>query len=412
MKLLMIATGYPPYLFSENLCNGKLVMALMEYGIDVDVISRVDEGPSYGSEWSEPWDILKPTANIISYESGNRLTRTVDVLYSGLMMGGNYQQGIRWARRAYQKSLELITANHYDAILTRSPNDISHLVGEMLKRKTGIMWIANWNDPAAPIWPEPYKHNYSDRVQKKKIAETERLLLAADVNSFPSDSLRRHFTEKFPFLKNSRTTVFPHIGLVDRFWPKAAEGFNDGKLHFLHSGNLSAERNPKTTFKALRQLIDNGISNFEFHIMGHINDYTQSLIDNYQLNDYVKCIGSFPYMEALSKMQAYDVMVLLEAQLDRGIFFASKFTDYLQTCKPILAISPQEGFAADMLKDSEYEYLADNTNPQSILQTFKQIFCDYEAGKLNNTTSCKIFALVSPEGVVKKYLELLNSLNK
>ena len=42
----MIATGYPPYLFSENLCNGKLVMALLQAGIEVDVISRIDEGPS------------------------------------------------------------------------------------------------------------------------------------------------------------------------------------------------------------------------------------------------------------------------------------------------------------------------------------------------------------------------------
>ena len=44
MRHLMIATGYLPYLFSENLCNGKLVFALKESGIDVDVISRVDYG--------------------------------------------------------------------------------------------------------------------------------------------------------------------------------------------------------------------------------------------------------------------------------------------------------------------------------------------------------------------------------
>ena len=50
----MIATGYPPYLFSENLCNGKLVMALLQAGIEVDVISRIDEGPSYGTDWTEP----------------------------------------------------------------------------------------------------------------------------------------------------------------------------------------------------------------------------------------------------------------------------------------------------------------------------------------------------------------------
>ena len=48
----MIATGYPPYLFSENLCNGKLVMALLQAGIEVDVISRIDEGPSYGTDWN------------------------------------------------------------------------------------------------------------------------------------------------------------------------------------------------------------------------------------------------------------------------------------------------------------------------------------------------------------------------
>lgn len=54
----MIATGYPPYLFSENLCNGKLVMALLQAGIEVDVISRIDEGPSYGTDWTEPWNML------------------------------------------------------------------------------------------------------------------------------------------------------------------------------------------------------------------------------------------------------------------------------------------------------------------------------------------------------------------
>ena len=42
-------------------------------------------------------------------------------------------------------------------------------------------------------------------------------------------------------------------------------------------------------------------------------------------------------MEALSKMQTYDILVLLEARLEKGIFFASKFTDYLQTGLPILA---------------------------------------------------------------------------
>ena len=108
MRLLMIATGYPPYLFSENLCNGKLVMALLQAGIEVDVISRIDEGPSYGTDWTEPWNMLKPTAHTITYESGNRIQQFADVVYSGLIMGGSFVPGVRWMRRAYEKAVELI----------------------------------------------------------------------------------------------------------------------------------------------------------------------------------------------------------------------------------------------------------------------------------------------------------------
>lgn len=404
----MIATGYPPYLFSENLCNGKLVMALMEAGIEVDVISRVDEGPSYGSEWTEPWNMLEPTANIISYPTGNRFTRLCDIIYSGLIMDGNFQAGVRWMRRAYQKALMLIKTHHYDAILTRSPNDISHFIGEKLKKKTGLLWIANWNDPAAPIWPGQYCHNFTDKVQKQKMNETARLLRAADINSFPSDSLRQHFIESFPFLKDSCTAIFPHIGLCERFWPKPSEQFDDRKLRFLHSGNLSSERNPETTFKALRRLIDDGFKDFEFHIMGHINAYTHDLIVKIGLDNHVKCIGSFPYIEALSIMQAYDILVLIEARLEKGIFFASKFSDYLQTGKPILAISPTDGFAVDMLCDKHGEYLADNTDEDSIYYALKQIVTSWKAGTLSMCASECLFKKLSASEVAVSYRKLIN----
>lgn len=406
MRILMIATGYPPYLFSENLCNGKLALALIENGIQVDTISRVDEGPSYGAEWVVPWDALKPTAHIIEYESGCKLRQISDVLYSGAKMNGNYIYGVRWARRAYEKALYFIKNNHYDAVYTRSPNDIAHLVGYTLKKKTGCHWIANWNDPADPIWPGQYKHNYSSSEQKKKINYTSTLLSAADINTFPSDSLRQHFIEWFPFLRNHKTAVLPHIGLIESAWPKGEPRTNDDILRFLHSGNLSAERNPDTTFQALHKLIDNGFDKFEFHIMGHVNDYTKQLIEKYQLKNHVKFIGSYSYMDALAKMQAYDVLVLLEAKLDKGIFFASKFTDYLQTGLPILAISPQQGFAVDTLKGQTGEYLADNTDVDSIYATLTTVTNNWRNGILPQTVSKNLYKEVSPEFVVDKFKSL------
>lgn len=402
MRILMIATGYPPYLFSENLCNGKLALAMMENGIQVDAISRVDEGPSYGAEWVSPWDVLKPTAHIVKYNSGGKIHQMADVIYSGLIMDGKYIPGIRWARRAYEKAKKLLRENEYDAVYTRSPGDIAHLVGYMLKKKTGCKWIANWNDPADPIWPAQYKHEYRESEQKKKMAYTSKLLSAADVNTFPSDTLRQHFIEFFPQLKNQKTGVVPHIGLIESAWPEGEKNPDNGKLRFLHSGNLSVERNPETTFQALRKLIDDGFENFEFHIMGHVNDYTSDLIAKYRIENHVKFIGSYPYIEALAKMQSYDVLVLLEARLEKGIFFASKFTDYLQTGLPIFAISPGKGFAADKLNGKKGEYLADNQDVNDIYKALKQIISDFKNGNRIDNASKEIYRKVSPKEVVDR----------
>ena len=105
MRLLLIAPGYLPYTFSENLCNGKLAYAMFKEGWHVDVISKVDEGPAYSNEWTEPWLPLKENNITLTYEVGGSFTRIFDTLRSSLKMGIYPEGGIRWACRAYELAL-------------------------------------------------------------------------------------------------------------------------------------------------------------------------------------------------------------------------------------------------------------------------------------------------------------------
>jgi glycosyltransferase involved in cell wall biosynthesis len=406
MRLLMITSGYLPYMFSENLCNAKLVYALREAGIEVDVISKVDEGPTYGDEWVEPWTVLKPSTYQVTYPLGNSFTRFMDVAYSCLKMGVKPGPGVRWQRRAYEIALKLMEQHHYDAILTRSPNDYPHAVGRKLKRKTGIKWIANWNDPADPIWPAPYTHLLSKRELRKEMAKTEKLLSHANVTTFPSESLRTHFMKSFPSLETQYTAVIPHIGLSSSLFKKIVRQRNE-KFMMCHSGNLSKERNPELTFQALRAIIDGGFSNFEFDIMGHVNDFTQALIQKYGLENHVKCIGSFQYMDALERMQYYDVLVLLEAKLEEGIFFASKFTDYAQTGLPILAISPLRGFAHYMINAYDGGLFANNEDMCSIKAQIESLIDLWKKNELGTLSSERLFKNFSPDKVVETYKSII-----
>ncbi len=413
MRLLMIATGYLPYTFSENLCNAKLVYAMYEHGWTVDVISRPDSC-TYSSGWTEPWLPLRENSFTIEYDRGNGAERAFDALRSSLKMGAYPEGGIRWARRAFAEAESLLRKNHYDAVLTRSPNDIAHLVGLRLKEKYGLRWIANWNDPAAPIWPEPYRHHYSRAEFRRKMRFTEVCLKGADVSTFPSQSLLDHFTVYFPFLSGLRTEVIPHIALPESIFPKAETTGSDGVFRLCHSGNLSRERDPELLFRAMRELIDEqsgGGYRIRLSIMGYINDYTRGLIDKYSLRDYVDCAGSFPYLEAVRKMQEFDCLVLLEARLEKGIFFASKFTDYAQAGKPILAVSPKEGFAADTLAEFGGGIAVDNEDCGGIKRGIRSLYEAWLSGRLSEKyPTDALYERMSASRVLLIYEDLMSRL--
>lgn len=402
----MIATGYLPYTFSENLCNAKLVYALQEAGVDVDVISRADEGLSYHKEWEKQWLPLKPNSYEVIYSVGNKLSRFLDYTYSGYKM--HYRgYGVRWARRAYQKALSLIKENHYDAVLTRSPSSISHLVGMRLKKRTGIKWVANWNDPIDALWPEPLTSRMSEHEKKREIAFTNILLNSADIISFPADSLRQYFIKYFPSLKYKQTEVIPHIGLSEQlFFRKTHQ--NGQVLRLCHSGNLVDVRDPELLFRAMRELIDKGIDCFHLDIMGRTDDDKKRALEHYCLQKYVNIGYGYPYFEAIDHLQDYDALVLLEGMYDNGIFFASKITDYVQTGKPIFAISPKTGFAASLIAEHGGGIAVDNRDYDEIKNGLIKLIELWKHQQLERLSSTNIYSLFSPQKVISQYLSIIN----
>lgn len=405
MRLLMITTGYLPYTFSENLCNAKLVYALHEAGIEVDVITKAEQDLAYQKEWEPQWLPLKKHTFEIVYPVGNRVSRLLDYILSGIIMH-RHVNGVRWARRAYQAATSLMTEKKYDAILTRSPSTISHLVGMKLKSKTGIKWIANWNDPINAIWPEPLTIHPKAWIKTREIAYTKKLLYSADINSFPADSLREHFNSFFPELITKRTEIIPHIGLSETLFPNTPS-YPNRILRLCHFGNLVDVRDPRPLFKAMKELIDEGYHNFHLDIIGITDDEKWRLIEEYDLQNHVTILGSCSYFKSLEYMQQYDVLVLIEGQYEKGIFFASKITDYAQTGKPIFAISPKTGFAATLINEHGGGIAIDNKDYLEIKRELLRLLDLWEKRLTGSLSSKGIYQLFSPKVIVSQYLTII-----
>lgn len=412
MRALLIATGYLPYTFSECLCNAKLVYALQQSGWEVDVISRVSEGIPYDKEWNEPWLCLKSHVHEVTYPVGNKITRMWDLLRSTLQMGGFPMGGIRWARRAYQRAVELHKENHYDVVLTRSPSDVPHIVGYKLKQRFGVRWIANWNDPTDVIWPSenpPYLPNRYKGLKKILYSRyADFCLRKSDINTFPAQTLLDYFKEFFPILNSENSLIIPHIGLSETlFSPIRYEKKEQFRL--CHAGNLMSNRNPELLFQAMQELIDEHNVPISLDIMGLMDDYMSLLIKKYRLEDNVHFIGSYPYIEVLNKMGDYDVLVLLEAKMHTGIYFASKIVDYAQVGRPIFAISPATGFAKSTISRYGGGITVNNEDFQDIKRGLSELYKEWEAGTLESSYNPqRLYEEFSAQKVVCIYNGLLD----
>lgn len=411
MKILFITIGFAPYTFSESLCNSKLVLAMLEKGWAVDVISRIDEGHNYSTEWEDPWFRLKDITHLVKYKTGNKIERTIDSIKSAIKMGGFFIEGVRWAAHAYDLACKLNKEKEYDVIITRSPSDVPHIVGYKLSRKTGIKWISNWNDPASTIWPEPYTHHFSNR-ELKQHQRYERLCLSnADAITYPAETLGAIFKIAYPFLKNKLCMEIPHIALVDGIL-KFKDYKKQDVFSLCHSGNLSIERNPENTFKAIRELIDEYNIRMRFDIMGYANEFTQQLIIKYQLEDTVHFIGAYSYIKAIDLLQNYDALVLIEAILAYGVFFPSKLVDYVQANRPIIAVSPVNGYVSTMLNKYGGGIAVDNTQYKDIKQVLKTMYDKWNQGTLGNAyNSVRLKKHYSSNSVIDQYNSLFRKLN-
>lgn len=412
MNILFIAVGFLPETMSENLCNGKLVLSFLNEGWNVDVISRCAEpsSRSYSVSWDEPWTDLQKVTHSISYPVGNKFERLFDFVKSSVLMSFFPINGIRWAYRAYKKGLDLSKKKKYDVIITRSPSDISHIVGYKLSKKLNIPWIANWNDPATNIWPFPI--NYG----KFKFYTHERynklMLTSSTYNSFPAETLKNHFINKYPFIDKQKCIIFPHIALLDSIYKKYKfQKIDKDYMYLCHSGNINIDRDADYLLKAISELKEKGCI-IKLDIMGISDEYTLNLIRKYSLQDQIHYIGTLPYIDALTNLQKYDILVLIEQKMNFGIYFPSKLVDYAQSRKPIFAISPKYGFVSQTIGEYGGGTVADNTNYECIKKSLTDFYNDWKSDNLDKYSTDKLYNNSSTENVVNKYKDLINKIWK
>ncbi|MEK7754579.1 MAG: hypothetical protein AAB654_21820 [Acidobacteriota bacterium] len=137
-------------------------------------------------------------------------------------------------------------------------------------------------------------------------------------------------------------------------------------------------------FAALRRLIDSdsAAGRVALEILGVSGNDLRPLIAGYGLGGCVALRVPAGYVDTLRALCRADVLVIVEAPCDHGIFLPSKLIDYVQCGRPVLALSPRRGTVADIMSRFRCGVAADCTSVDSVYDALRRLYRLWEAGEL------------------------------
>lgn len=363
MKIFAILYCYPPLLVPATMCYLKLVIGLKKLGHDVEVLTIVPESFNAPDE-----NLIDPTMNalvpdgVVNHEvwswENNLLIKACK------RFGVTYRMGYRlwepkkkeWVAPALRHIRNKIDMTRFDAVLSCSQPHVNHLIGLNLKRRHGLPWVAYLSDP----WTDmPWGEYSSQKIADYHLELERQVITSADAVLFTSQETVDLVMKKYPTELMEKCAVLPHAYVPDWFErvnSPALEAVNR-RLEILHTGHFYGQRTPLPVFRALQRLHAERSITDKIHftfVGGMAEEYRRYVIDK-GLESFITIGKAIPYLQSLALMARSDYLLMVDAPLRlllESVFLPSKLVDYLGSGKPVIGVTPAEGTAARVLRET------------------------------------------------------------
>lgn len=343
MRVLIISPRFPPRADSEAFCGGKFVQGLIDADVETTVISCHNIHTPYRSDPSARWNSLASvTVDVPNPPSPPLAVRC----WLGLRHQTTAWTG--WTAAVVSRARELHRQKPFDLVVSRSDPWHAHLAGYWVASGLGITWVANLDDPwdLSPFIFDEISRSESKQGPNEKLWR-RRVLARATLVTFPCERLRDYSLQGF---RRSGVHIIPHIG--------AATKSTEGREEFVivHAGKLrmheATGRSTNAAIEGLQEFFRRrpaARSRTRLAFVGAEDPLTMKHAAHLGLSEAVVSLGPVSYEMSLQHIADAAVCLLVEADLNVGIFLPSKLCDYHAARKPVLALSPAVGTVNDLV---------------------------------------------------------------
>jgi glycosyltransferase involved in cell wall biosynthesis len=384
-RILIITHSFPPILDAESILLAKTVKYLGFLGWEVDVLcsqppKSIRLRKLLNVEIDSTLFKLLPK-NIKIYRHGDSLTQVFMKALGKFYPAAKLlpDEWIGWLPRAIILASHILSQNDFDAILTWSMPISVSLVGLALRKKFTIPWVAHFSDP----WTDNPYHDYRLFPKYFNLKWEKKVIEDADAIIFVAEETRNLVGKKYNSWFFKKAYVIPHY--FDKDLMNFKQDVKDCKLNIVHAGKFYPNRRPDKFLKAIQELriaLPDLPQKLKVQFIGKIDSEICQLAKELGLQDMVNFIPPVPYLESLKYIKLADILLVIDAPSDYpSPFLPSKLIDYLGSGNPILALTPERGETASLIRQID-GWIADPSSVISIKNILLKIIKEWEENRL------------------------------
>jgi glycosyltransferase involved in cell wall biosynthesis len=252
---------------------------------------------------------------------------------------------VTWNLTAIPAAIRIVRREGIDAVITTSPPGSVHFVGAAAQKATGVRWLADLRD-AIVANPHRRSDTTATRARQATAEQVARLVARrADAVSCVSDAIADEVRALEP------RGIVRTISNGCDFDDFAGLEYTPGpRFRITHAGSFFGRRDPKPFLQAFRDSGLDAVARFVGDFRSSDREWAEAL----GLGDRLELIDYLPRVEALRLQRDSEALLLLVPDAGgrgKGVL-SGKVFEYLAAGRPILAVVPPDGAAAELIRET------------------------------------------------------------
>jgi glycosyltransferase involved in cell wall biosynthesis len=376
VKVLLVTMYFPPAGGAGVHRPLKLARHLAELGIDVHVLAPDDP------KWVHRDASLRPPAGVPVHRVRNygpparlradelfgtgpldRLGTRALITFRRLLVP---DASVIWSLNAAREARRLVRDSGFDVVLTTSPPISVNLVG-LAGKRAGARWVADLRDSF--LTPDRRRHVRGERQLGRLVARQADAIVTATRGI--ADEMRALAPAGPVELIENACDFEDFEGLAYR---------RGERFRLTHTGSFVGRRDARPFFEALART--NGATVARF--VGGLRASDEPFIRSLGLGDRLEVVPFQPHDRTLELQRDSDALLLLLAESGPAgkKILSAKLFEYLAAGRPILAVVPPDGEAAEVIRAANAGVVVAPDDVDGIAAALAGLEARWRAGEL------------------------------